>query len=265
MGVIDRSALRGPFDLIGDVHGCIDELRSLLERLGGRVVGACVEPAPGRTLVLLGDLVDRGPGVAEVLELVMPLVASGRALCLLGNHEHKLLRALKGANVKVTRGLDVSLAALARRPRAFNDAVVAFLEGLAPHVLLDDGALVAAHAGISAELIGRDTGQARSFALYGPTTGTLDEQGMPDRVDWAVDYTGDPFVVYGHTPQREAIWRGRTTCIDTGCVFGGHLTALRWPERAFVQTPALRAYAPLHTHQAFGSAAVTHARDSARA
>jgi protein phosphatase len=241
---IDRRERRGPFDLVGDVHGCIDELRDLLALLGCTRRGDAFTPPDGRTIVFLGDLVDRGPGVCEVLDLVIPMVASGRALCLRGNHEDKLLRALKGANVKVMHGLDVSLEAIARRPPDFAELVVAFLEPLVPHVLLDGGTLVAAHAGMVEQLAGSDSGKARSFALYGPTTGRLDAGGLPQRIDWAAGYAGHASVVYGHTPRREAVWRGRTLCLDTGCVFGGKLSALRWPEREIIQVLARRTYAP---------------------
>ncbi len=85
-------------------------------------------------------------------------------------------------------------------------------------------------------------GKARGFALYGATTGELDEYGLPVRVDWAREYSGDAHVVYGHMAVNQALWVNRTICIDTGCVFGGQLTALRWPERELVEVGAMETY-----------------------
>src|SRR5262249_34251479 len=100
----DRREESGPFDIVGDVHGCFEELTALLQALG--YVIARDEPDPavavsashpgGRRAVFLGDLVDRGPGICEVLRLVMGMVASGSALCVPGNHEIKLMRKLRG-------------------------------------------------------------------------------------------------------------------------------------------------------------------------
>ena len=117
-----------------------------------------------------------------------------------------------------------------------------FIEGLTPYYVLDEGRLVVAHAGLKQELQGRSGGEVREFALYGDTTGELDAYGFPVRRDWAQQYRGQAMVVYGHTPSEEARWVNNTLCIDTGCVFGGRLTALRYPERELVAVPARRTY-----------------------
>lgn len=118
-----------------------------------------------------------------------------------------------------------------------------FLDGLRSHYWLDGGRLVVAHAGLKAEMHGRGSAAVREFALYGETTGETDEFGLPVRTEWARDYRGEAAVVYGHTPVPAPEWVNRTLCVDTGCVFGGRLTALRWPERALVSVPAARSYA----------------------
>ncbi|WP_205475172.1 metallophosphoesterase [Nocardioides sp. SYSU D00038] len=244
---LDRRDLAGPFDLVGDVHGCAGELRDLLVRLGwrlvhdvrGRATGA--DHPEGRTAVFVGDLVDRGPDTPGVLRLVMGMVAAGTALCVTGNHEAKLVRALRGAHVQVRHGLAESLAQLAAEPE-LRDAVVEFAEGLPDHLLLDGGDLVVAHAGLREELQGVDSPRARAFALYGQPTGRTDERGLPVRHDWARDYRGEATVVYGHTPVASAEWVNNTVCLDTGAVFGGRLTALRWPERELVDVPARRVW-----------------------
>jgi len=234
----------GPFDIIGDVHGCFDELVDLLRTLGYTVDPdqPIATPPDDRKAVFLGDLVDRGPGITSVLKLVMNMTRAGAALCIPGNHETKLLKKLQGRDVKVGHGLAETLDQLAREPAEFSQQVADFIDKLVSHYVLDDGKLVVAHAGMKESLQGRASGRAREFALYGDTTGERDEFGLPIRYDWAADYRGSAMVVYGHTPVPEAEWLNRTICIDTGCVFGGKLTALRYPEKELVQVQARRTY-----------------------
>lgn len=249
----NRKHDHGPFDIVGDVHGCFDELLELLGRLGYTVTeaerredggpGYHVVPPTGRKLIFLGDLVDRGPKTAEVLGLTMGMVAAGIALCIPGNHDDKLRRALQGHNVRVRHGLGASLAQLEAEPPAFREHVATFIEGLVSHYVLDRGRLAVAHAGMKEGMQGRISPQVRDFALYGETTGERDEFGLPVRLNWAADYRGRSLVVYGHSPVRNLTWCHRTINIDTGCVFGGSLTALRYPELEFVSVPAKQAYA----------------------
>jgi protein phosphatase len=237
----------GPFDVIGDVHGCLAELEALLPALGyalerdadGRAVGAHHD---GRTAVFVGDLVDRGPDTPGVLRLVMGMVAAGDALCVPGNHEHKLLRALRGRNVQVSHGLAQSLEQLAAQPPQFRAAVESFVDALISHYVLDGGRLVVSHAGLIERYHGRASGRVREFCLYGQTTGETDEYGLPVRYPWANEYRGRATVLYGHTPVPAPEWVNNTMCLDTGCVFGGRLTALRYPEREVVSVPAARVY-----------------------
>ena len=240
----DRRTDHGPFDIIGDIHGCYDELAELLTTLGYEVApdGTGAHHANNRRAFFVGDLVDRGPATPAVLRLAMGMVDDGDALCVPGNHEAKLLRALQGRNVRATHGLAESLEQLAKEPPEFSTRVAEFIDGLVSHLVLDDGRLVVAHAGLRADMHGRASGAVKSFALYGDTTGETDEFGLPVRYPWAEDYRGDAMVVYGHTPVPEATWVNRTICVDTGCVFGGKLTALRYPERELVSVPAKQVY-----------------------
>ena len=240
----DRRNDHGPFDVIGDVHGCHEELEALLTVLGYEIDpdGLSARHPHGRRAVFLGDLVDRGPATPAVLRLVMGMTGEGSALCIPGNHEVKLLRALNGRNVTTGHGLARSLEQLAKEPPEFSKQVASFLDGLISHFVLDEGRLVVAHAGLPANMQGRASATVRSFALYGDTTGETDEYGLPVRYPWAEDYRGEATVVYGHTPVPEAVWLNRTICIDTGCVFGGQLTALRYPERELVSVPAKEVY-----------------------
>ncbi|MFG1855079.1 polynucleotide kinase-phosphatase [Actinomadura geliboluensis] len=259
----DRRELTGPFDIVGDVHGCRAELEDLLTGLGyeierdarGRAVGA--NHPGGRTAVFVGDLVDRGPDSPGVLRLVMGMVAAGDALCVSGNHEAKLVRALRGRKVRVAHGLENSLEQFAAEDDDFRDGALEFMDGLISHYMLDGGRLVVAHAGLKEAYHGRASGRVRSFALYGDTTGETDEYGLPVRYPWARDYRGKAMVVYGHTPVPEAEWVNNTICLDTGAVFGGKLTALRYPERELASVPARQVWyeptRPLEAPAAGGS------------
>ena len=242
----DRRGETGPFDVIGDVHGCADELVGLLEKLGYGVARSDgefeVEPPEGRRAIFLGDLVDRGPRSPEVLRLVMGMVASGAALCVPGNHDAKLVRALRGKNVQIKYGLAGTLEQLEGEPPEFREEVASFLDRLVSHYVLDGGRLVVAHAGLKERFQGRASGRVRDFALFGETTGETDEFGLPVRHDWASEYRGEASVVYGHTPVPEPGWVNRTINIDTGCAFGGSLTALRYPEMELVSVPARETY-----------------------
>ncbi|MFX0573639.1 polynucleotide kinase-phosphatase [Nocardia nepalensis] len=253
----DKRELTGPFDVIGDVHGCRAELETLLGELGyslarddaGRAVGAS-HPA-GRTAVFVGDLVDRGPDTPGVLRLVMGMVCAGTGLCVTGNHENKLVRALDGKKVRIAHGLAESLAQLEAEDEDFRKAALDFCRGLISHYVLDGGRLVVAHAGLKEEYHGRASGRVRAFAMYGESTGETDEYGLPVRYPWADDYRGRATVLYGHTPVTDLRWVNNTLCLDTGVVFGGRLSALRYPEREPVSVPAERVwYEPVRPLQA---------------
>jgi protein phosphatase len=242
----DRREDRGPFDIIGDVHGCGDELETLLAKLGYQVRwdGKEVEVTPpeGRRAIFIGDLVDRGPRSPDVLRIARHMVDSGKALAVVGNHDDKLKRHLSGKNVKATHGLAETIDQLAAEPAGFARDTRDWLDKLISHYVLDEGKLVVAHAGLKEEMQGRASGAVRSFCMYGETSGEIDEFGLPVRYDWAADYKGRARVVYGHTPVLDANWVNGTLCIDTGCCFGGKLTALRYPEMELVDVPAARTY-----------------------
>lgn len=256
----DRTDELGPFDIIGDVHGCADELEQLLEQLGyvrGSINEGLEEsvhihdagwgdvvyrhPA-GRKTVFVGDLVDRGPRVLDVLRIVRNMINANAAICVPGNHDMKLLRKLNGKDVKITHGLETTLAEIDALPDSVREPFCAqlmtFLDGLVSHYVLDGGRLVVAHAGMKECMQGRGSGKVREFALYGESSGEIDEFGLPIRLEWAADYRGKAMVVYGHTPVPTPSWLNNTVNIDTGCVFGGHLTALRYPEQEIVSVPA---------------------------
>ena len=242
----------GPFDIIGDVHGCCTELESLLRLLGYQFNAQAMADSvwgpglwnhpEGRRAIFLGDLADRGPRILDTFRLAANMAASGNALCVPGNHDEKLRRKLRGHDVKIANGLQNSLAEVERDP-GLRTHLTAFIESLIDHYVLDGGALVVAHAGMKEELQGRKSSAVRAFALYGDPTGEVDVSGLPVRRDWAANYHGRAMVVYGHTPVTRLDWVNNTVNIDTGCVFGGSLSALRYPEREFVSVKALSTYA----------------------
>jgi protein phosphatase len=246
----DQRDEAGPFDIVGDVHGCCDELEAVLARLGysvrvsgtGSARRAAVAAPPGRRAVFVGDFTDRGPRPADVLRIAMAMVEAGQALAVCGNHDAKLMRWLEGRAVQLTHGLAETVAQLAGETEAFRRQVRNFLDGLPYYLWLDGGGLAVAHAGIREDMLGRTTSAVRAFCLYGDTTGEKDAYGFPVRRNWAAHYRGKAAIVYGHTPLIEARWQNNTICIDTGCCFGGKLTALRWPERKLVSVPAARMY-----------------------
>lgn len=244
--VLARFADPGPFDAIGDVHGCLNELVTILGLLGyetltderGRLVNA--RHPEGRRAIFLGDLVDRGPDTPGTLRLAMGMMAEGNALGIRGNHDDKLARALRGNKVRVTHGLELSLSQLADEDAGFREEVTRFCADLPDHLVLDGGRLIVAHAGLPEELHGRVSERARAFALYGQPTGLFDDRGRPIRLDWARDYTGNAMILYGHTVVDDLNWVNNTLCLDTGCVFGGALSAMRYPELETFTVPAER-------------------------
>jgi protein phosphatase len=236
------------WDVIGDVHGCFAELGDLLETLGYRwdERGLPVHP-DGRIPVFVGDLADRGPDSPGVLRLVSRLVAAGEALFVPGNHDDKLFRMLRGNKVTRSHGLDLTerqLLALPPRERAALEGdILSYLATQPPYLVLDGGRFVVAHAGIREDMIGRTGGRVREFTLYGDVRGFEPGTNKPIRHDWAREYGGSALIAYGHTPQDELKWVNNTVNLDLGCVFGGALAALRYPEREFVSVPARAQYA----------------------
>jgi protein phosphatase len=254
----DKKHESGQFDIIGDIHGCANELEALLQKLGYQIkeenttTNELFWNAPtyyhpeGRRLIFLGDLVDRGERILDTLKIVRNTIVSGNGFCVAGNHDNKLLRKLKGRNVNITHGLAQSLAEIDNLPETIKPTATQeihdFLESLVSHYVFDGGKLVVAHAGLKEELQGRGSKYVREFALYGETTGEIDEFGLPVRLNWASEYRGKATVAYGHTPVPEATWLNNTIDLDTGCVFGGKLTALRYPERELISIDAYKTY-----------------------
>jgi protein phosphatase len=247
----DKKDEKGPFDIIGDIHGCFEELSELLIKLGYSInrveenqnnFGFNVNSPIGRKVIFLGDLVDRGSDSPSVLRLVMSMVNSDIAYCVPGNHDLKLQKYLNGKNVQLKHGLEETVKQLETESVEFKSLIEKFLYSLISHYVFDSGKLVVAHAGLKEEMQGRGSGAVRSFCQFGETTGEIDEFGLSVRYNWAKEYRGKAKVIYGHTPVPEAEWLNKTINIDTGCVFGGKLTALRYPEEEIVSVNAKKVY-----------------------
>lgn len=252
----NRSELDGPFDLIGDVHGCCDELEELLNKMGYRAGGTSVNVPgvlqhyyhpEGRKAVFLGDIVDRGPRILDAVKLVQGMVESGAALAVQGNHESKVLRHFRASRPEPRPSILQTLREIeALSPESQKQVIrgmVDFFDALPHHLVLASGNLVAAHAGLREDLQGRDSPLVRNQALFGDANARFDDDPEPGRLEWVQHYRGRALVVYGHTPVAEAIVANRTINIDTGCVFGGTLTALRFPEMEVVAVQARKSYA----------------------
>ncbi|MCM3719134.1 bis(5'-nucleosyl)-tetraphosphatase PrpE [Fictibacillus phosphorivorans] len=235
------------YDIIGDIHGCFKEYQELTEALGYSWTDG-LPKQQDRKLVFLGDLTDRGPESIKVMEHVCDLVEQKQALYTPGNHCNKLYRYLIGRNVQVKHGLETTVAELkeldeARRKKV-SDRFCTLYENAPLYLELDFGNLVVAHAGIRADYIGQTNKKVKTFVLYGDITGETNPDGTPVRRDWAKEHHGDLTIVYGHTPVEDVRHIKNTWNIDTGCVFGGKLSALRYPEMKVVSVPSTMPFVP---------------------
>ena len=235
-------------DFIGDVHGCTSELHDLLQSLGYSWKHDTYIHREGRKPVFIGDITDRGPQSIAAIELVSHMVGNNYAYYVPGNHCDKLYRFFLGRNVKIAHGLETTVAELEglsnRDYKRIRKSFMDLFETAPLYLALDNNRVIAAHAGIREDLIGHSGKKVRTFVLYGDITGEQNSDGTPVRRDWAVHYQGTPLIVYGHTPVLEPRKIGNTVNIDTGCVFGGKLTALRYPEMTYSQVPSTLAFFP---------------------
>lgn len=244
---INQEHRTGPFDIIGDVHGCYDELKALLRKLGYQITeGGRDYPRDihlnhpeGRTVVFVGDLVDRGPNSPEVLELVMNAVLDEKALCVMGNHDDIMIGYMSGAHDHLMHGLEGTVRQLEETHHDFSDKVLLFFSHVPHHIVLDGERLVVVHAAIKEDMIGKDNAGIRQFCVYGDL---IPQDGRMVRRNWGKSYRGTAKVVHGHVVLKRSEWLGNTLDIDNGCVYGNQLTALRYPENNLVSVPAEKTY-----------------------
>lgn len=239
------------YDIIGDIHGCYKELNLLLQKLGYQIQegdNPCKSPyihPDGRQAIYVGDLCDRGPNSPGVIALVRKQVREAAGLCVMGNHDNKLMRYLKGNKVKVNNGLQTTIDQLHSKSCPIKKKkVYQFLARLPYRLILDEGKLLVTHAGLAEKYHdAKMNRKIESKCIYGETTGAKDADGYPVRLPWQDAYKGERYVVHGHVALKEPLVTNRVYDVDTSCVYGGKLTALRYPEMELVSQPALEVYA----------------------
>lgn len=236
-------------DIIGDIHGCFEELLELLDKLEYYQKNGAYSHPHGNKIVFIGDITDRGPESIAVIQLVYQLVVEQKiAYYVPGNHCNKLYRYFLGNRVQEKHGLETTVAEWKNlnesQQKNVQKTFMILYEKAPLYLHFEDRNLIVAHAGIKEHLIGQRDKRTKSFVLYGDVTGQTDHQGRPIRRDWAKHYQGEPWIVYGHTPVLEPRQINRTINIDTGCVFGNKLTALRFPEQTMISVSSKQPFQP---------------------
>lgn len=227
------------FDVIGDVHSCYYQLVELLISMGyvvDKENNKITHSPKGRFLIFVGDLVDRGQYPIEVLSLVMTAVKEKFALCARGNHEHKLYRALIGNQVQINEDLKYTLEEIEKQDNNFKNKINDFLSSLPYQIVINNGETIIAHGGLTEKYHGVNSKSMKAMATFGKPTGKKDEHGHPIRLDWAKDYRGEAYVIYGHTPITYPVWTNNTINIDTRCFNTSILSAIRMPEKEIFDT-----------------------------
>jgi protein phosphatase len=230
-------------DVIGDIHGCFNELKELTKKLGYDWNDGTPIHNDGRVLAFVGDLTDRGPDSLKVIETIYrTVIIAKKGYYCPGNHCNKLYRFFIGRKVQITHGLETTVAEFealsGKAKKVVRDQFIQLYEESPLYQVLDKGNIVIAHSGIREDYIGRNDKKVQTFVLYGDISGEKHPDGSPVRRDWAKQYTGNTWIVYGHTPVRQPRIVNHTINIDTGAVFGGRLTALRYPELETVSVPS---------------------------
>ena len=219
--------MNGRLIAIGDIHGCYLEFAELVDRL---------QLGKDDRVVLLGDLVNRGPESGRVLDLARQI----RAISLLGNHELRLLKFRRTRDMKYAKEHDLETFEQLR-PQDW-----AYLEAMALTFVEPDLNTVFVHGGFlpgepwqkqPAEVVTR-------IQVVTPEGRPGKRSEYPEAPLWADLWNGPPFVVYGHTPRPEIYKLKWSVGIDTGCVMGGNLTAHILPERSFLSVKARQRYFP---------------------
>jgi len=243
----DKRDLSGPFDIIGGIHGCTDELCELLDKLGYSLSwyddlgqSCAVVPPSGRTAVFIGNLGEDGSSDRDVYAVVRGLAQSNAVLCVWGEEDDLERQRILKKNWKdvsyrsyLTEFDDDFTFSSDHQRSLKNDIAVS-------HLWLDQGNLVVVNAAIKQEMIGRSSRAVRDYCIYGEDTTDRRAATFQNRATWIDDYCGAASVVHGRALVKSPEWQKNTIGINTGCEAGGCLTALRWPERELVSVPAKR-------------------------
>ncbi|SMQ81843.1 polynucleotide 3'-phosphatase /polynucleotide 5'-hydroxyl-kinase /polynucleotide 2',3'-cyclic phosphate phosphodiesterase [Bacillus sp. OV166] len=241
-------------DFIGDIHGCFEEFREILSKLGyiENEEGYFIHPE-GRKILSLGDVMSRGPRSIETLQFFQKHVAAGLAYMIDSNHGWKIARWLDGKDVKLAHGDENVKTEFDEYESKFGKDLAdrlkeqirdMLLEAKSHYIIQNNGVnvAVAVHAGIKDHYIGKQSPRISDFCRYGDSDG-LDENGKPVRKDWSIAHQSSELILWGHDPRTHPLLVNNTLNIDQGVVFGGNLTAYCFPERKFVSVKAKADYA----------------------
>ncbi|MGG3626128.1 metallophosphoesterase [Bacillus gobiensis] len=240
-------------DIIGDIHGCYEEMILLLEKLGYEKNQEELYVHPeGRKFISIGDVMSRGPESLKTMLFFLRHVNEGLAYMIDSNHGWKIARWLDGRKVTLNHGDEKVEQELqlfeeeqgAEQTEKTKEAIKEFLKNAPSHyVFANNGiqTLVCAHAGIKDEFIGKQSRDISDFCRYGDTDG-FDSKGKPIRKDWFIHHKTSPLIIWGHDPKPRPTMINRTMNIDQGVVFGGMLTAFRYPEAEIASVKAKKDY-----------------------
>jgi hypothetical protein len=206
--------------VVGDIHGCYDELMELLAK---------VNFGPGDRVVAVGDLITKGPRNREVLELFM---SDARFSTVIGNHDLALRRKWNGEKIKLKEAQKATHKEL--KPNKLTYA--AFLNRVPFTIDLNTHLVV--HAGLrpNVEMYSQTTEDMTLLRTLGKDRES--HGGTP----WYDVYEGDKVVLFGHWPAPEPRMGKKAIGLDTGCVYGYNLTAYIIETGEFVSVAAKRAY-----------------------
>ncbi len=240
-------------DIIGDIHGCYDEMIILLEKLGyiKNEAGLYIHPE-GRIFVSLGDVMSRGPKSLKTMQFFLKHFEHNLTYMIDSNHGWKIARWLDGKNVTLGHGDEKVAEEFKQYEEKFGAEKTAevkrklkeFLVKAPSHYVFKKNGvplLVCAHAGIKDKYIGKQSRRISDFCRYGDTDG-IDERGKPIRKDWFINHKTSALIVWGHDPKPQPLVINNTINIDQGAVFGGQLTAFRYPEKEFISVKAKENY-----------------------
>lgn len=240
-------------DIIGDVHGCFDEMIQILEKLGYEQNHEKYFIHPeGRKFLSLGDVMSRGPKSLETMQFFLRHVNQDLAYMIDSNHGWKIARWLDGRKVTLNHGDELVEEEIKQFQEQYGEEQTVelkkelkkfLLNAPSHYVLTKNGVptLVCTHAGIKDEFIGKQSYDVSDFCRYGDTDG-FDDAGKPIRKDWSIHHKASTLIIWGHDPKPKPLIINNTINIDQGVVFGGELTALRYPEKEFVSVKAKKDY-----------------------
>ena len=239
-------------DIIGDIHGCYDEMMVLIKRLGYVEQGGLYIHPQGRRLLSVGDIMSRGPKSLATMRFWLTQIEAGLSYMTDSNHGWKIARWLEGHAVNLTHGDELVEQEFklyeqehgVEETKNVKARFVKMLLNAPSHYILVENGLgktIVTHAGIRDHYIGKTSPRIRDFCRYGEIIGESDT-GRPIRGDWFLQHQTSELIVWGHDPKVKPYKINNTINIDQGVVFGGELTAFRYPEQTFEAVKAYKNY-----------------------